>query len=53
MNRSEESRPWTDQLAEKPSACRDILVRHRDDYDAAVAAFRRLDIGDRFNWALD
>lgn len=21
-------------------ACRDILMRHRDDYDAAVAAFR-------------
>src|SRR6201997_2238378 len=34
-------------------ACRDILVRHRDDYDAAVAAFRWPDIGDRFNWALD
>jgi len=34
-------------------AVRDILVRHRDDYDAAVAAFRWPDIGDRFNWALD
>jgi acetyl-CoA synthetase len=34
-------------------ACRDILVRHRDDYDAAVAAFRWPDIGDRFNWAFD
>ena len=34
-------------------ACRDILLRHRDDYDAAVAAFRWPDIGDRFNWALD
>ena len=34
-------------------ACRDMLVRHRDDYDAAVAAFRWPDIGDRFNWALD
>jgi acetyl-CoA synthetase len=34
-------------------ACRDILVRHRDDYDAAVAAFRWPDPGDRFNWALD
>jgi acetyl-CoA synthetase len=34
-------------------ACRDILVPHRDDYDAAVAAFRWPDIGDRFNWALD
>lgn len=34
-------------------ACRDILVRHRDDYDAAVAAFRWPDVGDRFNWALD
>jgi acetyl-CoA synthetase len=34
-------------------AARDILVRHRDDYDAAVTAFRWPDIGDRFNWALD
>jgi acetyl-CoA synthetase len=34
-------------------AVRDVLVRHRDDYDAAVAAFRWPDIGDRFNWALD
>jgi acetyl-CoA synthetase len=34
-------------------AVRDILVRHRDDYDAAVAAFNWPDIGDRFNWALD
>jgi acetyl-CoA synthetase len=34
-------------------ASRDILVRHRDDYHAAVAAFRWPDIGDRFNWALD
>ena len=34
-------------------ACRDILVRHRDDYEAAVAAFRWPDLGDRFNWALD
>ena len=34
-------------------ACRDVLVRHRDDYDAAVAAFRWPEIGDRFNWALD
>jgi acetyl-CoA synthetase len=30
-----------------------MLVRHRDDYDAAVAAFRWPEIGDRFNWALD
>jgi acetyl-CoA synthetase len=30
-------------------AVRDILVRHRDDYDAAVAAFRWPEIGDRFN----
>ena len=29
-------------------AVRDMLVRHRDDYDAAVAAFRWPDIGDRF-----
>jgi len=29
------------------------LVRHRDDYDAAVAAFRWPDIGDRFNWVLE
>jgi acetyl-CoA synthetase len=34
-------------------AVRDMLVRHRDDYDAAVAAFRWPDIGDQFNWALD
>src|SRR6516165_1475201 len=34
-------------------ACRDILVRHRDDYEAAVAAFRWPELGDRFNWALD
>ncbi|HME78105.1 MAG TPA: AMP-binding protein [Mycobacterium sp.] len=34
-------------------AARDILVRHRDDYDAAVAAFRWPVIGERFNWALD
>jgi acetyl-CoA synthetase len=34
-------------------ACRDTLLRHRDDYDAAVAVFRWPDIGDRFNWALD
>src|ERR1700758_3989444 len=34
-------------------ACRDILMRHRDDYDAAVAAFRWPGIGDRFNWAFD
>lgn len=32
---------------------RDILLRHRDDYDAAVASFRWPDIGHRFNWALD
>jgi acetyl-CoA synthetase len=30
-----------------------MLLRHRDDYDAAVAAFRWPDVGDRFNWALD
>lgn len=34
-------------------AVRDMLVRHRDDHDAVVAAFRWPDIGDRFNWALD
>jgi acetyl-CoA synthetase len=28
-------------------------MRHRDDYHAAVAAFRWPDVGDRFNWALD
>jgi acetyl-CoA synthetase len=33
-------------------AARDMLLRHRD-YDAAVAAFRWPDVGDRFNWALD
>jgi hypothetical protein len=40
-NRCEESDRWTDRLAEQPyRAVRDILVRHRDDYDAAVTAFR-------------
>jgi acetyl-CoA synthetase len=34
-------------------AARDVLVRHRDDYDAAVAGFRWPEVGDRFNWALD
>jgi acetyl-CoA synthetase len=34
-------------------AARDLLVRHRDDYGAAVAQFRWPDVGDRFNWALD
>jgi hypothetical protein len=34
-------------------AARDILVRHRDDYDGAVAAFRWPAVGERFNWALD
>jgi acetyl-CoA synthetase len=34
-------------------AARDILVRHRDDYDGAVAAFRWPDVGEQFNWALD
>ncbi|MDT5226177.1 MAG: acetyl-CoA synthetase, partial [Mycobacterium sp.] len=34
-------------------AARDILVRHCDDYDAAVAAFRWPDVGAQFNWALD
>lgn len=34
-------------------AARDILVRHRDDYDNAVAAFRWPLVGERFNWALD
>jgi acetyl-CoA synthetase len=34
-------------------AARDMLLRHRDDYDAAAAAFRWPDVGDRFNWALD
>jgi acetyl-CoA synthetase len=34
-------------------AARDVLLRHRDDYDAAVAAFRWPGVGDRFNWALD
>jgi acetyl-CoA synthetase len=32
---------------------RDLLVRHRDDYDAAVASFRWPDVGAQFNWALD
>ncbi|MDT5016791.1 MAG: acetyl-CoA synthetase, partial [Mycobacterium sp.] len=34
-------------------AARDALVRHRDDYSAAVAAFHWPDVGRRFNWALD
>jgi acetyl-CoA synthetase len=34
-------------------AARDVLLRHRDDYDAAVAAFRWPEVWDRFNWALD
>jgi len=34
-------------------AARDMLLRHGDDYDAAIAAFRWPDVGDRFNWALD
>ena len=34
-------------------AARDMLLRHRDDYDAAVAALRWPGVGDRFNWALD
>jgi acetyl-CoA synthetase len=34
-------------------AARDILVRHCDDYDAALAAFRWPDVGGQFNWALD
>jgi acetyl-CoA synthetase len=34
-------------------AARDVLVRHRDDFDAAVASFRWPDVGNRFNWALD
>ena len=34
-------------------AARDILVRHRDDYEGAFAAFRWPSVGERFNWALD
>jgi hypothetical protein len=34
-------------------AARRIPVRHCDDYDAAVVAFRWPAIGDQFNWALD
>jgi acetyl-CoA synthetase len=34
-------------------AARDVLLRHRGDYDAAVAAFRWPELGDQFNWALD
>jgi acetyl-CoA synthetase len=43
--------PTTGRAAYRAS--RDILLRHRDDYHAAVAAFRWPDIGDRSNWALD
>ena len=34
-------------------ACRDLLVRYRDDYAAAITAFGWPDVGDQFNWALD
>ncbi|MFI0938198.1 AMP-binding protein [Streptomyces sp. NPDC021020] len=33
-------------------AARDVLLRHREDYEAAVAAFRWPELP-RFNWALD
>ncbi|MHB1820564.1 MAG: AMP-binding protein, partial [Streptosporangiaceae bacterium] len=33
-------------------AARDLLVRHREDYDAAIADFRWLQL-ETFNWALD
>ena len=35
------------------AAARDTLLRHRDDYDAAVAAFEWPDIPGEFNWAID
>jgi acetyl-CoA synthetase len=35
-------------------AARDMLLRHRDDYDAAIAAFRWPDVGTgSIGWALD
>jgi acetyl-CoA synthetase len=34
-------------------AARDMLVRHRDDYEAAVSGFSWPDVGESFNWALD
>lgn len=34
-------------------AAREIVVRHRDDYDAAIAAFHWPDVGAQFDWALD
>ncbi|MDT7791435.1 MAG: acetyl-CoA synthetase [Mycobacterium sp.] len=34
-------------------AARDVLVRHRDDYEAAVTPFCWPDVGERFNWAVD
>jgi acetyl-CoA synthetase len=34
-------------------AARDVLMRHREDHEAAAAEFRWPSIGDRFNWALD
>jgi acetyl-CoA synthetase len=34
-------------------AARDLLVRHRDDYEGAVERFCWPDVGERFNWALD
>src|SRR5690348_4534874 len=38
--------------AESFRAARDLLFRHREDYDSAVAEFRWPDV-DEFNWALD
>src|SRR5690348_6877394 len=38
--------------AESFRAARDLLFRHREDYDRAVAEFRWPDV-DEFNWALD
>ena len=33
-------------------AARDFILKHRDDYDAAVRGFRGPGL-DRFNWAID
>src|SRR5215207_11630999 len=54
MNQCEETGPMDRTTGrEAYRAARDLLVRHRDDYDEAVAAFRWPDVGDQFNWALD
>ncbi len=43
----------TSTAHEAYAAARDVLLRHRTDYDAAVAQFEWPDITGDFNWALD